>query len=311
MSICFELDQGMAPSNEEGNRSFEFLANHVPMSPVNRMLPTLSIRRARTKQLWDELKSEAFGCFMIIIFGNGVVATFKVGDFRDGGDPFSRAIFCNTAWAIGVTFGAMVSFNTSGAFLNPALVLNAIVNGGFPLQKGLYYMFAQTIGCFLGAVAITFNFVVFSNEPKVWNFYTTGPQGPGVNFWNAAFNEFLGTAILSICVAAITNAQPPFDKFHVAGFVGVSVFGIGNVFGPLTGYALNPARDLGCRICYAMATKIYCTMNEHDECLNAEGHTMSGAFLQEGYWLVPILAPALGAVVGGIAVKYLIFLDQK
>jgi len=252
-------------------------------------------QQGRAKTLRDELVAEAFGSLMIIMLGNGVVATWGVGDFRYAYyDPFAKSVFTNVSWAIGVTFGVMVSFNASGGYLNPALTLNAMLNHGFPFRKGLQYMAAQTFGFFLGAVLITFNFVVFKKEPRLWNFYTTGP-GADVSFFNAGLNEFFGTAILSICVAAITSNKPAFDKFHVAGFVGLSIFGIGNVFGSQSGYALNPGRDAGPRLCLWMFSIIY-----------GQGYFW-GDVMQDGYFIVPIVAPMLGAVAGGFVYKRLIF----
>lgn len=248
------------------------------------------------KELRHELIAEAIGCAVMIMFGNGVVAAWGVGAFHgDTTSAFAKGTYTNVAWAIGVTFGVMVSFNTSGAFLNVALQLNAMLTGGFPIKKGLLFMLAQTLGCFVGALLTALNFVILKGGSKLTNFFCTSP-GEGVSFVNAAVNEIIATALLAMCLAAVTNERPPFNKFHLAGFAGLCVFGIGNVFGPQTGYALNPARDFGPRMCYLLLALIY-----------GKGDIWN-TVLGGGYFIVPIVAPCLGAIIGGLVYKYFIFL---
>lgn len=264
----------------------------------------------RRKRLHHKLIAEIIGCAVVIIFGDGVVATFTQLDnpnFPDAPppgftpDPYAKNNYVNMAWGVGVCFGVLVSFDTSGAVLNSALQLNAIVNNGVTPREGMFFVLAQMFGSFLGAVITTVNFVVLKNNPEdeLWNFYCTHPVA-GVTSLNSAFNEFLATVVLAMGLSAVTNNRPTFNKFHVGPFAGLLVYGLGNVFGPQSGYAMNPARDFGPRMCYLLFALIYG---------HQEKNRIWEDVLGKGYFVVPIIAPCLGALVGGLIYKHFIFLE--
>eukprot|EP00928_Gymnodinium_smaydae_P061987 TRINITY_DN45938_c0_g1_i1.p1 TRINITY_DN45938_c0_g1~~TRINITY_DN45938_c0_g1_i1.p1 ORF type:complete len:294 (+),score=67.53 TRINITY_DN45938_c0_g1_i1:84-965(+) len=253
--------------------------------------------RHKYKTVRHECVAEFIGTAIIIIFGCGVVAAANASPSLPLADAFGKMLYINSSWALAVTFGIMASFDTSGAHLNTAVTLNAIVNGGFPLKKGLSFMVAQLLGAIFGALVVTLNFVVFKGGDVLSNFYCTAPAS-NVNFYNAAFNEFVATFLLQFSIMGITNHHPAFNKFHVAGFVGALVFVIGNTFGPLTGYALNPARDLGPRLTYLTFLVLY-------------GKTSPLAvFANNGYFLIPIIFPCLGAIAAGFTYKRAIYIDD-
>jgi len=245
--------------------------------------------------VFRECLAEFIGTAVIIIFGNGVVAAVQMTD-DDKVGTFETMQFINVAWGFGVTFGIMASFDTSGAHLNCAVTLNAMILGGFSITKGLWFMAAQTLGAFFGALVVTLDYVVFKGGNALTNFYCTAPA-PGVSFLNASFNEFLGTFILMFSILGITNGRPKFNKFHVAGFVGALVFGIGNALGAQTGYAINPARDFGPRMCYL----IFAIMYGKDD--------LWSVVMGDGYFIVPIVFPLLGALAAGISYKHGVYLD--
>lgn len=270
----------------------------------------MSALNTRRKRLHHELIAEIIGCAVVIIFGDGVVATFTQLDNPNfpaaapsgfTPDPYAKNNYVNMSWGVGVCFGVLLSFDTSGAVLNSALQLNAIVNNGFSLRKGVFFVLAQMFGSFIGAFITTLNFVVLKNHPEheLRNFYCTQPV-PGVTSLNSAFNEFLATALLAMGLAAVTNNRPTFNKFHVGPFAGLLVYGLGNVFGPQSGYAMNPARDFGPRMCYLLFALIYG---------HQEKNRIWEDVLGRGYFVVPIIAPCLGALVGGLIYKHLIFLE--
>lgn len=145
---------------------------------------------------------------------------------------------------------------------------------------------------------MTLNFIVPKGSTALTNIYCTSP-GKDITFFNAAVNEFIATAMLLIGLGAITNNRPAFNKFHVAGFAGALIYAIGNVFGPLSGYALNPARDFGPRMCYLVFALIY-----------VQSPTIWSEVMGNGYFIVPIVAPPLGAVVGGLIYRHFIFLEE-
>lgn len=262
--------------------------------------------RHRRKRVRHELAAEFIGTAIIILFGCGVVAaaTFTQASLSseddDDDDTFGKMLYINCVWGLGVTYGIMASFDTSGAHLNCAVTLNAMINGDFPLSKGALFMIAQTAGAFFGALLVTINYVVFKGADALTNFYCTAP-GAGVTIPNACFNEFIGTFLLQFSIMGITNHHPAFNKFHVAGFVGALVFAIGNAFGPLTGYAINPARDFGPRMVYLIFALYYSDKN-----LSETVETV----MMHGYFMVPIICPCLGAILAGFTYKKFIYIDD-
>jgi len=262
--------------------------------------------------IFRECIAEFVGTAIIIAFGNGVVASAKLeAHDHDTGSQFAQKeifvkaafaqnIFVNAAWGLGVTFGILASFDVSGAQLNSAVTLNAIVYGGFPICKGLMFMVAQTLGAFFGAFIVSMDYAVFKGGAYLTNFYCTSPS-PGLSTANACFDEFIGTFLLMLGLLSITNGQDKFNKYHVAGFAGALIFAIGNAYGVQTGFGINPARDFGPRMCYLLFAIIY---GESD---------LWGTVMGNGYFIVPIVFPFLGAVAAGTAYKYSIeiFLGDK
>jgi|ERR1712232_962623 len=169
--------------------------------------------------------------------------------------------------------------------------------GNCGLRKGLTFIAAQTLGYFLGAVLTTVNFVVLKEHPRIHNFYATSP-GNNTSFLNAAVNEFFATFLLALGLHAVTNNRPAFDKFSLAAFAGALVFAIGQVFGPQSGYAINPARDFGPRMCFLTFALIYGGVEIWDDVFG------------KGYFIVPMIAPPLGALAGALLYKHCIFLEQ-
>lgn len=224
--------------------------------------------------------AEAAGTGVLIIFGDGVCAAAATYS----GDPFAKNIFIDAAWGLGVAFGVLVSFDVSGAHLNPVVTLQAVLTSGLPVLKGLEYVSAQVLGAFLGAIVVTVDYVAFRGGRALSNFYCTSPAA-GVSTANAFFDEFVATSLLLLGLWAIADRQPNASKFHVAGCMGLLVMGIGLAF-PLTGFAINPARDLGPRLCWLLCAVAY-----------GSGDVWWDEVLGGGYFLVPILAPLAAAVV--------------
>ena len=124
------------------------------------------LKLPRTRGFARELVGEMIGTAIIIIFGVGVVAsaklqypTFDTSSSFAVGDNYAQAIYINMVWGIGVSFGILASYELSGAHLNPAVTLYALLFGKFPAAKVLPYIGAQTVGAFLGALVVTLNYV--------------------------------------------------------------------------------------------------------------------------------------------------------
>lgn len=200
----------------------------------------------------QELAAEAFGVFLIIAFGAGVVATGDVKGASVDEGAWAQGAYMNQIWGMGVALAVLATFDITGAQLNPAVTLFAAVFGGFPICKVLPYIIAQTIGGFLGAIVVMANFVLpylgTDDESKyLTNYYCTSSSLPTLN---ALATEVTATALLLIVICSCTTGSTPAYKPMVAAWVGTGVYSIGNSFGVLTGYAMNPARDLGPRIAY-------------------------------------------------------------
>eukprot|EP00931_Biecheleriopsis_adriatica_P006817 TRINITY_DN10816_c0_g1_i1.p1 TRINITY_DN10816_c0_g1~~TRINITY_DN10816_c0_g1_i1.p1 ORF type:complete len:334 (+),score=55.95 TRINITY_DN10816_c0_g1_i1:59-1060(+) len=251
-------------------------------------------RLDRPKELFHEFLAEVLGSCVVILFGNGVCASMDMQKSHlkndQSNDIFGANQYGNMGWGLGVCFGVLVSFESSGAHLNPAVTLTNMIFSNMSVKRGLVYMAGQFLGCFLGALLVTLNYVVFKGESSLSNFYCTSPY-EGVSFSNAFFQEVLGTAILLAGIFAIASGNPPVNKFHIGGFVGALVFAIGNCMGSQTGYAINPARDFAPRLCWAI---FYSAYGFHD---------INKVVFMDGYWLIPLIAPMLGGPLGALCYK--------
>lgn len=199
----------------------------------------------------NELYAEMFGTFVLILGGTAVVATsrhrLKDQEVSLGlvtGDTFSEGMYINLGWALSVGAGVLVSFDASGAHLNPAVTLTSMIHDDFGVGKGLAYMLFQCIGALLGAVLTGFLFTGFGDQLETYGsaFYHTGPS-PGTPFWNAFFVEVVATAVLLVCISFVANGDPKPNKLIMAGALVAFIFFIGTTIGYQTGYSLNPARD--------------------------------------------------------------------
>jgi glycerol uptake facilitator protein len=243
----------------------------------------------RRNTLVGELSAELLGTFTLIIFGVGVVAQTVLTPFSAGAQSI------HWAWGLGVVMGIYVAGGISGAHINPAVTLALAVRRGFPWGKVLPYMLAQTVGAFLAALVVRWNFweafdkfdpakgfksqVVFNTYPNNANPYADISQ------LGAFRDQIIGTAMLVLLVFAIIDGRNMAPGSNMAPFIiGLAVVVIGMTIGAAAGYAINPARDLGPRLA-AWVTG------------------WSGAFNdQRGdfYAWVPIIGPFLGGLLGAL-----------
>jgi glycerol uptake facilitator len=243
----------------------------------------------RRNTLMGELSAELLGTFTLIIFGVGVVAQTVLTPFSAGAQSI------HWAWGLGVVMGIYVAGGISGAHINPAVTLSLAVFRQFPWGKVLPYMLAQTVGAFLAALVVRWNFweafnkfdpakgfksqVVFNTYPNNANPYADISQ------LGAFRDQIIGTAMLVLLVLAITDARNMAPGANMAPFIiGLAVVVIGMTIGAAAGYAINPARDLGPRLAAAVTG-------------------WSGAFNdQRGdfYAWVPIIGPFLGGLLGAL-----------
>ncbi|MDR0359865.1 MAG: aquaporin family protein [bacterium] len=252
--------------------------------------------------LWGEAAAEFLGTFVLIAFGDGVVATVVVGLGGSGRAAFVPGgwVLITLGWAFAVAFGIYVAGGVTGAHINPAVTLAMAVRGGFPWVKVIPYWIAQVVGAFLAAglvyavygwainAFLTSNHLVQSANVATFSIFATFPAPYfGSNWWGPLIDQVVGTAFLLMFVAALTDRRNLLPKANMAPFmVGMAVAAIGLSFGTNAGYAINPARDFGPRM-WAYLT--------------GWGQTaMPGNYpggLQWYFW-IPIVGPLVGGVIG-------------
>lgn len=250
------------------------------------------VARLRAYGLLGEMAAEFAGTMILILFGCGVVAQVVAGGL---GNHDSIA----WAWGFGVALGVYTAGRVTGGHLNPAVTLSLAIFSGFPWKKFLPYAFAQTLGAFVAAMIVRWNYDAVINHfnPghtfKSQIIFSTLP-GNGfepVSLWGAFLDQIIGTAILLFCVFAITDSRNTSPLANMAPVVvGFLVVAIGMAWGTNAGYAINPARDFGPRLAS------YFT-----------GYSSAWRDQYGGYyWWVPIVAPLIGGVLGAMLYKILV-----
>ena len=244
-----------------------------------------------------ECVAEFFGTMVLILFGDGCVATFAL--FTNLGANNAATPFANTwpviifGWGFAVMLGIYVAGAISGAHLNPAVTLALAARGKFAWNKVLPYMGAQVLGAFVAAAILYFVYQgaiqhavslaatqggALPNVADVAGgvFYTSPKAFVGT--FGAFCDEFVGTALLVGLIFAITDGRnQPVQANLNPLIIGFLIVAIGASFGLNTGYAINPARDFGPRLWIAI---------------------VSGGASLNAYTWIPIVAPLLGGVAG-------------
>jgi glycerol uptake facilitator protein len=233
-----------------------------------------------------EVISEFFGTMVLILFGDGCVATFAL--FKSVGPFANNWVVIILGWGFAVMLGIYVAGAISGAHINPAVTLALAARGKFAWNKVLPYWGGQVAGAFVAAGilyfvykgAIDLNTGSQNVADAVGGVFYTSPKA-FVGLFGAFGDEFIGTALLVGLIFAIVDGrnQPVQGNLNplIIGFI---VVAIGASFGLNSGYAINPARDFGPRLWVAIVSG---------------GRSFS---VNNYYFWVPIVAPLLGGVVG-------------
>ena len=234
--------------------------------------------------------AELAGTMLLVILGDGVVANVCLARTKGHGSGW---IVIATGWGMAVALAVYAVGRISGAHINPAVTLGLASIGAFDLALVPGYIAAQMLGAFLGAdvVWLTYrpHFDATDDSAAVRGVFCTAPEirSAGANFTA----ELVGTIVLVFGVLAIgANAgelrggeidlSAVFSTGLNPFLVGVLVWGIGLSLGGPTGYAINPARDLGPRLAHAVLP------------LRTKGDS------DWGYAWIPILAPIAGGIAG-------------
>ncbi len=260
--------------------------------------------------IWGEMIGEFFGTMVLILFGDGVVATvflFANIGANNAATPFANEwIVIIFGWGLAVMLGVYVAGAISGAHLNPAVTLGLAATGRHPWNKVLPYWLSQVAGAFTAALilyfvyqgalvhALSVNHLTIGQIAQSttgngygWIFYTF-PKG-FVGTFGAFGDEFIGTALLVGLILVIVDArnQPVQSNLNPL-IIGLLIVAIGASFGLNTGYAINPARDFGPRLWIAIVSG--------GASLSADNY----------YFWIPIVAPLTGGVVGAFIYEYTI-----
>ena len=236
----------------------------------------------------SDFVAEIFGTMILLILGDGVVGGVLLKDSKAENAGW---LVISTAWGLAVTMGVYAAGSYSGAHLNPAVSLGLAVSGDFSWTKVPLYILAQMIGALLGAAIIWLHYLPHwrrTEDPatKLAVFSTA----PAIRSrWSNLLSEVIGTFVLMIGLLFIGANE--FTEGLNPVVVGALVFAIGMSLGGTTGYAINPARDLGPRIAHALLP------------ISGKGDS------DWGYAWVPVIGPLLGGAMGA-AVYNWIYLQQ-
>jgi len=229
--------------------------------------------------------AEIIGTALIIAFGNGVVANVVLAKTK-GHD--SGWIVISFGWAIAVFIGVFASAAVSGAHLNPAVTISLAAIGDFPWADVPGYIAAQLTGACIGQVLVWLNykqhFDATENADQQLACFSTGPA-----IRNLPFNlltEITATFIFILAILFITKPEMKLGALDALP-VALLVLGIGLSLGGPTGYAINPARDLGPRIMHAL--------------LPMKGKGSS----DWTYAWVPIVGPIVGGLLAAFLFQFL------
>ncbi|KAG7498187.1 aquaporin-3-like [Solea senegalensis] len=239
--------------------------------------------------------AECLGTLILVMFGCGAVAQMVLSKGTHG-----TFLSVNLAFGFAVTLGILVSGQISGGHLNPAVTFTLCLLKREPWRKFLLFFFFQTLGAFLGA-AVVFGMysdafwdfghgeLIVVGENATAGIFATYPS-KHLTLVNGFFDQLIGTAALIVCILAIVDPHNnPVPRGLEAFTVGFVVLVIGLSMGFNSGYAINPARDLGPRLFTALAG------------------WGGDVFCANTYWFfVPTCVPFLGAMVGVLMYQLMI-----
>jgi len=233
--------------------------------------------------------AEIFGTGLLILLGDGVVAGVLLAKSKSNSGGW---IVITMAWAFAVFVGVVVAGPVSGAHLNPAVTVGLAVNGSIGWDAVPQYIIGEFIGAFIGAILVTIHYwdhfketedkglklAVFCTAPNIRNY--------PLNF----ISEVIGTFVLVFVILTFgTNGSADGVTIAKGGMaalgalpVALLVLVIGLSLGGTTGYAINPARDLGPRIIHAI--------------LPVPGKGQS----DWGYSWVPVVGPLVGGILAAL-----------
>ena len=224
---------------------------------------------------------EFVGTALLLLLGNGTNMTCSLKHSYGKGAGWITITF---GWGFAVMIAAYATGWVSGAHLNPALTIGLAMSGRFAWSLVPGYIIAQTLGGIVGAtLAYLVYKVQMDAEPEAGVKLGVFSTGPSIDapLWNVV-TEIIGTAILVVGILAIGYGEVGIQPGNGPFIVGLLVVLVGIATGGATGYAINPARDLGPRIAHAILP------------IKGKGDS------NWKYAWVPVVAPIIGAILGAL-----------
>jgi glycerol uptake facilitator protein len=228
---------------------------------------------------------EFFGTLVLILLGNGVVANVVLPDTKGHNSGW---IVITAGWAFAVLSGVLIALALGApGELNPAGTIANVVAGTRTMSDAVWHIGAQLAGAMAGATLVWLAYLNhWSRSTNTADTLACFATGPAIRHaGNNVITEIIGTFTLVFVATAIGSARvagaTPASNLGPA-FVAALVWGIGLSLGGPTGYAINPARDLGPRIAHAL--------------LPIRGKGLS----DWGYAWVPVVGPIVGAVTAAL-----------
>ncbi len=227
----------------------------------------------------SEFLAELIGTMILVIFGGGVVGGVVLKKSKAEGAGW---IVVSIGWGLAVAMGVYAVGNVSEAHINPAVTIGFAAIGEFPWAKVPMYITAQMVGAFIGAVIVFFQYLPHWKETEdtgaKLSVFSTDPAVKSIP--SNLVSEVIGTFVLVMGLLFIGANQ--FTEGLNPAIVGLLIVAIGMSLGGTTGYAINPARDLGPRIAHALLPII------------GKGDS------NWRYAWIPVIGPIIGGVYGAV-----------
>ncbi|MCX6239410.1 MAG: aquaporin family protein [Bacteroidia bacterium] len=224
--------------------------------------------------------AEFFGTAMIIVFGGGVVSNVLLNKTKGHNGGW---IVITLGWAVGVYTGVLIAAQYSGAHLNPAVTIALVLADKFSLSLLPAYICAQMLGAMFGSLLVWLaykkHFDATEDADIKLAVFCTAPSIR--SYWYNVMTEAIGTFVLTLAVLFMAEPEIGLGSLSALPIAGV-VLGLGLSLGGPTGYAINPARDLGPRIMHFLLP----IPNKRDS--------------DWKYAWVPVLGPIIGATIAAI-----------
>lgn len=246
-----------------------------------------------------EYLAEFIGTFILILLGNGVVANVVLKQTKGENGGW---ILITAGWGMAVFIAVFTIGPISGAHINPAVTIGLAISGLFPWSQVLPFIIAQVLGAMAGAYLVYLfyyeHFQITDNPDAKKACFCTAPNIR--NYRNNFLSEMVGTFVLifavlfvnlpSVEIEGIDNVKVGLGSLEALP-VALVVFAIGMSLGGTTGYAINPARDLGPRIIHAL--------------IPMRGKRDS----DWSYAWIPIAGPIAGAILAAMLYYFILWLE--